>query len=73
MRIKAAWARRGTVVALQSSRRRRKLEPHARLAVARSSRHCTLSRTKNRSVSATLIVGMGGHPIPIPHGRLSIR
>jgi hypothetical protein len=62
---------RSTAVALQSSRRRRKVEPQARPAVARNSRHCTPSRTKHRSVSTTLMVGMGGRPGP--NGRFSIR
>ena len=71
IRTRATWTRRSRAVALQSSRRRRKVEPQARPAVARSSRHCTPSRTKNRSVSTTLIVGMGGRPVP--SGRSSIR
>src|SRR4051794_4995748 len=70
IRSRATWTRRSTAVALQSLRRRRKVEPQARPAVARSSRHCTPSRTKNRSVSTTLMVGLGGRPVP--SGRSSI-
>ncbi len=47
------------------------MEPHARPAAARSSRHCTPSRTKKRSVSTTSIVGKGGRPVP--YRRSSIR
>src|SRR3954453_20351785 len=70
IRSRATWTRRSTAVALQSLRRRRKGEPQARPAVARSSRHCTPSRTKNRRVSTILMVGMGGRPVP--SGRSSI-
>ena len=71
MRTSTAWTRRSRATALQSSRRRRKVEPQARPAVARSSRHCMPSRTKNRSAATTLIVGTGGRPVP--DGRSSIR
>src|SRR3954453_1913991 len=37
---RAAWTRRSRAVALHSSRRRRRVEPQARPAAARSSRHC---------------------------------
>jgi hypothetical protein len=71
IRTRTTWTRRSTAVALQSSRRRRKVEPQARPAVARSSRHCTPSRAKNLSASTTLMVGRGGRPVP--KGRSSIR
>ena len=57
IRIRATWTRRSKAVALQPSRRRRRVEPQARPAAARSSRHCTPSRTKKRSVSTTSMVG----------------
>src|SRR4051794_21177618 len=63
IRTRAVWTCRSKAVALQLSRRRRKVEPQARLAAARNSRHCTPSRTKKRSVSTTLIVGVGGRPV----------
>ena len=71
IRTRAVWTCRSKAVALQLSRRRRKVEPQARPAAARNSRHCTPSRTKKRSVSTTLIVGMGGRPVV--SGRPSIR
>src|SRR5215212_8500964 len=71
IQTRATWTRRSTAVALQSSRRRRKVEPEARPAVARSSRHCTPSRTKKRSASTTSMVGRGGRPVP--YRRSSIR
>src|SRR3954454_13889032 len=70
IRTRVAWTQRSRAVALQSSSRRRKVEPEARPTIARSSRHCTPSRTKNRNASTTLIVGMGGRPVP--SGRFSI-
>src|SRR4051812_12135231 len=70
IQTRATWTRRSTASALQSLRRRRKVEPQARPAVAHSSRHCTPSRTKNRNVSTILMVGMGGRPVP--SGRFSI-
>src|SRR3954454_17188442 len=71
LRTSTAWTRRSKAVALQSSRRRRKVEPEARPTMARSSRHRTPSRRKNRSASTTLIVGTGGRPVL--SGRPSIR
>src|SRR3954454_2354210 len=71
IRTRATWTRRSRAVAPQPSKRRRRVEPQARPAAARSSRHCTPSRTKNRKVSTTLIVGRGGRPVP--YGRPSIR
>src|SRR3954451_8404981 len=71
MRTSTAWTRRSSATALQSSRRRRKAERKVRPTMARSSRHCTPSRRKNRSASTTLIVGTGGRPVP--DGRSSIR
>src|SRR3954466_6231081 len=71
IRTRAVWTCRSKAVALQLSRRRRKVEPQARPAAARTSRHCTPSRTKKRSVSTTLIVGIGGRPVL--SGRPSIR
>ena len=59
IRIRTMWTWRSRAVALQASRRRRRVEPHARPTVARSSRHCTPSRRKYRSVSTTLTVGRG--------------
>src|SRR3954454_4645259 len=71
IQTRAVWTCRSKAVALQLSRRRRKVEPQARPAAARNSRHCTPSRTKKRSVSTTLIVGIGGRPVL--SGRSSIR
>src|SRR4051794_31816741 len=71
IRTRATWTRRSRAVALHSSRRRRRVEPQARPAAARSSRHCTPSRTKKRSVSTTSMVGRGGRPVR--YGRPSIR
>src|SRR3954454_7788848 len=71
MRTRARWTRRSRATALQSSRRRRKVEPEARPTMARSSRHCTPSRRKNRSASTTLIVVTRG--LPVADGRSSIR
>src|SRR6478672_8168024 len=64
MRIRARCTWRKRAVPSHSPRRRRKVAPLARPAVARSSRHCTPSRTKNRSASTTLSVGNGGRPVP---------
>src|SRR5215208_4609043 len=71
IRIRATWTWRSRAVALQPSRRRRRVEPQARPAAARSCRHCTPSRTKKRSVSTTSMVGRGGRPVP--YRRSSIR
>src|SRR5689334_16113299 len=71
IRIRATWTWRSRAVAPQPSRRRRRVEPQARPAAARSSRHCTPSRTKKRSVSTTSMVGRGGRPVR--YGRRSIR
>src|SRR4051794_38570105 len=71
IRTRATWTLRRRAVAAQPSRRRRRVEPQARPAAARSSRHCTPSRTKNRSVSTTSTVGSGGRPVR--YGRSSIR
>ena len=43
-------------------RRRRSVAPQTRSPVARSARHCTPSRKKNRSVSTTAWVGQRGRP-----------
>src|SRR4051812_22830889 len=45
-RIRATWTWRSRAVAPQPSGRRRRVEPEARPAAARSCRHCTPSRTK---------------------------
>src|SRR3712207_1392315 len=71
IRTRTTWTWRSTAVALQASRRRRNVEPHARPTAARSSRHWTPSRTKYRSVSTTLMVGTGGRPVL--SGRFSTR
>src|SRR4051812_253088 len=71
IRTRATRTRRSRAVALHSSRRRRRVEPQARPAAARSSRHCTPSRTKERSVPTTSTVGRGGRPVR--YGRPPIR
>ena len=52
-------------VVLHSISRRRNVDPEARSGNARSSRHCTPSSRKKRSVSRTVLVGTGGRPVPM--------
>src|SRR4051794_26191247 len=64
IRTRARCTRRSRATALQSSRRRRRVDPQARPAVPPPPPHSPPSRRKTRSAPPTLIVGIGGPPVP---------